>query len=46
LTTEEGDTVFVSSRMTRRQSLDNRWHICFSSSEEPVVRCIFEPASS
>ena len=46
LTTDEGDTVFVSSKMTRRPSLDNRWHICFGSSEAPVVRCIFEPASS
>ena len=46
MTTEDGATLFVNSRSTRRQSLDNRWHICFGSRENPAIRCIFEPPSS
>ena len=46
LTTEEGATFFVSFQMTRKQSLDNRWHICVGSTEQPEIRCVFEPARS
>jgi hypothetical protein len=46
MTTEDGTTLFVNSQKLRRQSLDNRWHVCFGSGEYPAVLCIFEPPSS
>jgi hypothetical protein len=46
MTTEDGTTLFVNSQKLRRQSLDNRWHVCFGPGEFPAVLCIFEPPNS
>jgi len=46
VTTDDGATLFISPRKTRRQSLDNRWHICFDPSEDAEIRCVFEPPNS
>ena len=43
---QDGTTLFVNSQKLRKQSLDNRWHVCFGSGEYPAVLCIFEPPSS
>jgi hypothetical protein len=46
MTTEDGMTLFIGSQLSRRQSLDNRWHVCVGVGEYPPVVCVFEPPGS
>lgn len=48
MTTTDGFTIAVDPRQSRRQSGDDRWHVCIASDDlnEVFVRCVFEPARS
>lgn len=53
MTTEDGISVLVPAALTRRPSLDSRWHVCpyptYGSDVEgvvPMARCVYEPPNT
>lgn len=47
ITTEDGISVIVPPSLPRRQSHDNKWHVCPYPSSELVLRarCVYEPGN-